>query len=378
MSKKAQGTIEYLVILAVIVIVALIVVSLMINSTAPAQGISGTTSQIASASNIIAVTESIVSEDGNYFLKIKNNSGENITITNITIGNNTPATPYKPIPQNTEEAFILSTNIVCSQGQLLAEEVTITYTNQYNLTKKQTYPVPINFECENFTATVTYTDEEGATHEEDGGIIEPPAGPDCGNGNIDAGEDCDGLNLDGKDCISQGYDGGGPLLCSACSFDYSNCTMNPVTLSTYIDDFSGGTPNHAVIGSVTPTGELDWNAQDTGEELSTSHSLGTGLLGLWHLNGNSSDLSGNGNDGIWNTSAAYSTGLWETQAGDFDGSKYITMSQDPGIANSSFSISAWVKRDTLSGYDFIFGQGIHATNRELYLRFNNDMYRNAI
>lgn len=83
---KAQGTIEYLVILAVVVIVALIVVSLMINSTAPAQGISGTTSSIASASNIIAVTESIVDEDGNYFLKIKNNSGENITITNIKIG----------------------------------------------------------------------------------------------------------------------------------------------------------------------------------------------------------------------------------------------------------------------------------------------------
>ena len=130
-SKKsiAQGTIEYLVILAVIVIVGLIVVSLILQSTAPAQGISGTTSQIATASNALAVTESIVSQDGNYFLKIKNNTGENITITKIEIGDIIDATPNKPIPMNVEEAFILATDSLCSQGQLLAEEVTITYTN---------------------------------------------------------------------------------------------------------------------------------------------------------------------------------------------------------------------------------------------------------
>jgi len=134
---KAQGTIEYLIILAVIVVVSLVVVSLMINSTAPAQGISGTTSQIASASSPIAITESIVDEDGNYFLKIGNNTGENVTINEIQIGGNPVAENLgKPIFVNSEEAFILSTSDVCVNGQLVANEVVVIYTNQYNLEKK--------------------------------------------------------------------------------------------------------------------------------------------------------------------------------------------------------------------------------------------------
>ena len=84
--EQAQGTIEYLVILAVIVVVSLIVVSLTINSTAPAQGITATTTQIAATSSPIVITETIVSEDGNYFLKLKNNTGENIELIKIEVG----------------------------------------------------------------------------------------------------------------------------------------------------------------------------------------------------------------------------------------------------------------------------------------------------
>jgi uncharacterized protein (TIGR03382 family) len=46
----------------------------------------------------------------------------------------------------------------------------------------------------------------------------------CGDGNVDAGEECDGLNLNGETCSSQGFDGGS-LSCSSCSFDTSSCTL---------------------------------------------------------------------------------------------------------------------------------------------------------
>ncbi|MFH1284914.1 MAG: hypothetical protein ABIH78_05020, partial [Candidatus Peregrinibacteria bacterium] len=49
------------------------------------------------------------------------------------------------------------------------------------------------------------------------------APPDCGNGEIDLGEDCDGTNLNGEDCVTQNYFGG-TLSCTACSFDFSGCT----------------------------------------------------------------------------------------------------------------------------------------------------------
>lgn len=43
--------------------------------------------------------------------------------------------------------------------------------------------------------------------------------PTCGNGQLDGGEACDGNNLGGKTCLSQGFDGG-TLSCNA------NCTLN--------------------------------------------------------------------------------------------------------------------------------------------------------
>lgn len=136
-----QGTIEYLVILAIIVVISLIVVSLIINSTLPAQGIQSTTSQITSASNPISITNAVVSEDGNYFLKIKNNTGENLTIKDIQIGD-TLAEPNNPVFASGELIFIISSEIVCIEGQLITNQITITYLTQNGLEKKQTYPLP--------------------------------------------------------------------------------------------------------------------------------------------------------------------------------------------------------------------------------------------
>jgi hypothetical protein len=49
---------------------------------------------------------------------------------------------------------------------------------------------------------------------------------DCGNGAIDAGEDCDGLALGGANCISigMGFDGGTLACAGDCTFDTSACT----------------------------------------------------------------------------------------------------------------------------------------------------------
>ncbi|MBU1239747.1 hypothetical protein KKF84_10930, partial [Myxococcota bacterium] len=54
----------------------------------------------------------------------------------------------------------------------------------------------------------------------------------CGNGAVDLGyEDCDGIDLNGQDCLTLGFQGG-TLSCSpSCTFDYSACTG-----STYCGD----------------------------------------------------------------------------------------------------------------------------------------------
>ncbi len=49
----------------------------------------------------------------------------------------------------------------------------------------------------------------------------------CGNGKIDADEQCDGANLNAQTCATQGFDGG-ELGCTAtCQFDTSACTKTP-------------------------------------------------------------------------------------------------------------------------------------------------------
>jgi hypothetical protein len=55
------------------------------------------------------------------------------------------------------------------------------------------------------------------------GVGDACAGASCGNGTIDAGEDCDGQNLGGATCSTLGY-GEGSLACDGqCLFDTSAC-----------------------------------------------------------------------------------------------------------------------------------------------------------
>lgn len=80
-------------------------------------------------------------------------------------------------------------------------------------------------------------------------------GPGCGNGSVDVGEQCDGLDLAGQTCISQGFAGGGILLCDAsCSFDTSNCMGGGGGACTFDADCGGaqycedGTCYDGVVG----------------------------------------------------------------------------------------------------------------------------------
>lgn len=61
--------------------------------------------------------------------------------------------------------------------------------------------------------------------------------PVCGNGVVEGDEVCDGEDLGGEDCVSQGYDGGTLACLPDCSgFFYLNCVVNnPVTGCVVLD-----------------------------------------------------------------------------------------------------------------------------------------------
>lgn len=77
---------------------------------------------------------------------------------------------------------------------------------------------------------------------------------ECGDGNVDPGEQCDGGNLDGESCTTQGFGGGGSLGCnSSCGFDTSGCVdvQNPFTqcvnTSVQISGAGPGAANPIII-----------------------------------------------------------------------------------------------------------------------------------
>jgi len=85
---SAQGTIEYLVILAVIVVISLIVVALVINvSSSPTQQI---TTSSEKTSNVavggISIVEAVSDLEGDSLLVLGNNSGEGILLKKISVG----------------------------------------------------------------------------------------------------------------------------------------------------------------------------------------------------------------------------------------------------------------------------------------------------
>lgn len=56
-------------------------------------------------------------------------------------------------------------------------------------------------------------------------VVTATPGPNCGNGIVDADEECDGINLDGNTCDDLCTSAGGALGCSGtCTFDFTGCT----------------------------------------------------------------------------------------------------------------------------------------------------------
>jgi hypothetical protein len=70
------------------------------------------------------------------------------------------------------------------------------------------------------------------------GAVGPVGGdPVCGNRRVESGEQCDGPNLDGFDCVRLGFEGGA-LRChpTACVFDVSGCGAGPRCGNGVIED----------------------------------------------------------------------------------------------------------------------------------------------
>ena len=84
-SRKGQGTIEYLTIIAVVIVAGLLLVGLLTGFFGSAQNIDEIQTKLYWAAQELAIIDGIADVDGNAIFTIQSNVGENITFDSMTI-----------------------------------------------------------------------------------------------------------------------------------------------------------------------------------------------------------------------------------------------------------------------------------------------------
>ena len=149
----AQGTIEYLIIIAIVIVIALVVVSLLTGMLSPAQGVGQSINKVGNWSNTVALTESSVTPDGNYLVRLANMSGEEFTVSNVAIGD-TDVNYSEDLFQGNAQNFVIDSDDVCSTGDNVSKDVIVTYVSKNGITKREIYPAKVFFSCENYTVNL--------------------------------------------------------------------------------------------------------------------------------------------------------------------------------------------------------------------------------
>ncbi len=127
MKRKAQGATEYLIVLAVVIIIGLIVIGIL--RSVPAIGTTATsrTSKIYWESAEIGITDHAIDGSG-IVLFVKNNFVKDIKITEIKLDGSSIYTPDETLKPG-EIRELISTSKTCTSGRQYSYEIEIDYTD---------------------------------------------------------------------------------------------------------------------------------------------------------------------------------------------------------------------------------------------------------
>ncbi|MDD3160114.1 MAG: hypothetical protein PHQ98_04050 [Candidatus ainarchaeum sp.] len=146
--KFAQGTIEYLVILAVVVVLALVAV-VMLLGVFDGGSTSSNSDRISNTSSDLGVMDSLVSVDGNFFVQLKNNSGENLEVKTITIeDSNVNYFTNNKLNVSSSGAFVIPASEECVVGESIVKDVIVTFLVD-NVTVTKT--LKVTFSCGDYS-----------------------------------------------------------------------------------------------------------------------------------------------------------------------------------------------------------------------------------
>ena len=165
----AQGTIEYLVVIAVVVVLSLIIVALTINVTSsPSQQIVSSSEKLGNvAVGGISVVESVSNLEGESLIMLSNNSSDGITLKKISVegGSESNYDDYIGAVDSVPVSLSgLKDSCPCSEGQKSVRcEFVFEYETRSGM--KQVEKRTINVQCTNSNETPTPRDS--------GKVVEP-------------------------------------------------------------------------------------------------------------------------------------------------------------------------------------------------------------
>jgi hypothetical protein len=150
---KAQGTIEYLVIIAIVVVIALVVVSILTGFLGTGSEVGEQSSKLSNWSNSLAITQTSVDPDGNYLVRLANNSSDPITIANVQVGD-TNVNFSEDLFMGGAQNFVIPSGEGCVEGENATRQVKVTYYSKYGVQKTETYPADTFFDCESYSVNL--------------------------------------------------------------------------------------------------------------------------------------------------------------------------------------------------------------------------------
>jgi hypothetical protein len=143
---SAQGTLEYLVIIAIVIVIALVVVGLLTGFFSQGTQVNETQSKIYWQTQPLAITDSLTDSSGNMIIVIKNNTSENQTINSIVIND------VETFPDNLTLARGETKTIYLNKPSLGAtnqNQIKIVYTTPLGLQKTQLGNTTLNTQTTN-------------------------------------------------------------------------------------------------------------------------------------------------------------------------------------------------------------------------------------
>jgi len=138
------------VVVGIVIVISLVVVGLVVSSADSVSGVSSASNKIGGLSQSVGVTESLVSRDGNFVVRLLNNSGELITVSNVKVGDSN-VNFSEDLAHTGSKFFRVSLDINCDEGKVLSEDVVITFVTVDGLVKTERYPAKVMFDCSSYT-----------------------------------------------------------------------------------------------------------------------------------------------------------------------------------------------------------------------------------